>query len=189
MFIYHANFTIGYSISIDFFLEDCFFFFQQFALWVTQKSQRCCIPNVGMSLRNLEFRFLSKTWVLKHCCVVPNAPEGIKFHTVSCAILSLHVKVNLPLSFLRFLCLWQGLTLLFAPCSSRAPQDDPHAQKPQTGQSPAHPQHTVSSPHDWTHINTRSRSDGKQKKTEKLAGILFLFEAGGRVSDFAFELL
>lgn len=117
-----------------------------------------------MSLRNLEFRFLSKTGVLKHCCVVPNAPEGIKFHTVSCAILSLHVKVKLPLSFLRFLCLWQGLTLLFAPCSSRAPQDDPHAQKPQTGQSPAHPQHTVSSPHDWTHINTRSRSDRKQKK-------------------------
>lgn len=119
----------------------------------------------------------------KHCCLVPNAPEGTKFHTVSCAILSLPVKVKLPLSFLRFLCLWQGLALVFAPCSSRAPQDDPHAQKPQTGQSPARPQHTVSSPHDWTHINTRSRSDGK--KREKLAGILFLFEARGRVSDFA----
>lgn len=130
-------------------------------------------------------RFVSENELLKHSGDVPNALEGIKFYAVSCAILSLPVKVKLPLSFLRFLSLRQGLALLFAP----APPVHRETTRVHTSLRQVSHQHTPntqSAVHMIGHTSTPAR-DQKGKKG-KLAGILFLFEAGGRVSDFAFEL-
>lgn len=107
----------------------------------------------------------------------------MKFHAVSCALPSLPVKVKLPLSFLRFLCLRQGLALLFAP----APPVHHKTTRVHTSLRQVSHQrtpNTQSAVHMIGHTSTPVR-DQKGKK-EKLAGILFLFVAG--VSDFAFEL-
>lgn len=116
----------------------------------------------------------------------PNAPARHKVsHRVRCYPL-LPVKVKLPLSFLRF----------FAPVAGswsfvRAPAPPAHHKTTrmhgglrQVGHKqppPHHSQHTVSSPHDWTHINTWDCDQTEKKLAEIL---FFLFEAGGRVLDF-----
>lgn len=117
----------------------------------------------------------------------PKAPARHEVsHRVLCYPL-LPVKVKLPLSFLRF----------FAPVAGswsfvRAPAPPAHHKTTrmhgslrQVGHqhTPHHPQHTVSSPHDWTHINTWD-CDQMEKKLAEIF-FFFLFEAGGRVLDFA----
>lgn len=180
MFIYHANFPIGNSISID------FLFGRLVALWKKKHPwtlhSKCWIFLFQNSDFKQKIKFYKNRCTAPMLILFPNAPARHKVsHRVLCEPL-LPVKVKLPLSFLRF----------FAPVAGswsfvRAPAPPAHHKTTrmhgslrQVGhQHTPPPLSTHSQQSTWldTHQHMRLRSDGKEAGRD-----IVFFIWGGRQS-------